>query len=167
MRYNNGDDSQKSIEFMYQQKLLLAENIVYIQFLVPFPWLDTKLHQQLKNLSLVLNNSWHQYEFGWYLNFMKTNESGIHHFDWTCWKTTNCSSKWCWRYQRPNKSKHLKKTIWDTTLQENKNEDQIRLHLQSVLVQALLAHWWIFWVMRRNRSKQRRHWFCFSWKRRK
>ena len=76
LSYNNSDDSQKGIEFMCQQKLLLAEKFVDIQFLVPFPRLDTKIYQQLKNLSLLLNNSWHQYEFGCDLKLMKTNESG-------------------------------------------------------------------------------------------
>ena len=62
---------------MYQQKLFSAEKFVNIQFLVPFPRLDTKLYQQLKNLSLLLNNSWHQYEFGCDLKLMKTNESDL------------------------------------------------------------------------------------------
>ena len=34
MCYNNSDDSQKGIEFMYQHKLLLVEKFVNIQFLV-------------------------------------------------------------------------------------------------------------------------------------
>ena len=62
---------------MYQQKLLLAEKFVKIQFLVPFPGFDTRMHQQLKSLSLLLNNSWHQHEFGCDLKLMKMNESNL------------------------------------------------------------------------------------------
>ena len=84
MCYNNSDDSQKGIEFMYQNELLLVEKFVNIQFLVQkntstldkIDW-TKKTHQQLKNLSLLLNNSWHQYEFGCDLKVMKTNESGL------------------------------------------------------------------------------------------
>ena len=58
---------------MYQQNLLLAEKFDNIEQ-VPFPGLDTKIHQQLKTLSLLFNNSCHQYEFGCDLKLMKTKE---------------------------------------------------------------------------------------------
>ena len=49
----------KSCRIHLTTKLLVAEQIISIQFLVPFPRLDTKMHQQLTNLSLLLNISWH------------------------------------------------------------------------------------------------------------
>ena len=44
--YNISDDSQKAAEFMYQQKLLSAEELQNNQFLVPSPRLDTKTQRQ-------------------------------------------------------------------------------------------------------------------------
>ena len=74
--YIKSDDSQKGIEIMYQQNLLLAEKFDNIDQ-VPFPGFDTKIHQQLKTLSLLFNNSCHQYEFGCDLKLMKTKESDL------------------------------------------------------------------------------------------
>ena len=49
--YNNSDNSQKGIEFLYKQKFSLAEKFVDLQFLVPFPRLDIQIHQQPSNES--------------------------------------------------------------------------------------------------------------------
>ena len=117
---------------MYQQKLLLAEKFVNIHFLVPFPRLETKLHQQLKYLSLLLNNSWHQCEFGCDLKLMKTNES-----DLTFTNLIDHVEKQLIAAQNDVEDikdqiyKALKeKTIWDKKLYQDKNEDQLCLHLE-------------------------------------
>ena len=52
--YKKSDENQitnSGIEFVYQQKLLLAEKFSNVEFLVPFPRLPTGLHITLKNIS--------------------------------------------------------------------------------------------------------------------
>ena len=79
--YNdNKTESQKGIDFIYQQKLLLAEKFVNIQFLVPFPGLNVSLENQFRNLSLLLKNSWNDYSFGCQLDHI-TNETSLN-FDY-------------------------------------------------------------------------------------
>ena len=43
--------TKSGIEFVYQQKLLLAENFSNVEFLVLFPRLPSGLHITLKNIS--------------------------------------------------------------------------------------------------------------------
>ena len=74
-------ESQKGIDFIYQQKLLIAEKFINIQFLVPFPRLNVSLENQFRNLSLLLKNSWNDYSFGCQLDHMNTNESSLN-FDY-------------------------------------------------------------------------------------
>ena len=76
--YNdNKIESQKGIDFIYQQKLLLAEKFVKIQFLVPFPRLNVSSENQFRNLSLLLKNSWNDYSFGCQIDHMITNETSL------------------------------------------------------------------------------------------
>ena len=81
-------ESQKGIDFIYQQKLLIAEKFINIQFLVPFPRLNVSLENQFRNLSLLLKNSWNDYSFGCQLDHMNTNESGLN-FDYLLRHTEN------------------------------------------------------------------------------
>ena len=87
--YNdNKIESQKGIDFIYQQKLLLAEKFVNTQFLVPFPTLNVSLENQFRNLSLLLKNSWNDYSFGCQLDHMITNETSLN-FDYLLHHTKN------------------------------------------------------------------------------
>ena len=81
-------ESQKGIDFIYQQKLLLAEKFVNIQFLFPFPRLNVSLENQFRNLSLLLKNSWNDYSFGCQLDHMITNETSLN-FDYLLHHTEN------------------------------------------------------------------------------
>ena len=49
------------IEFVYRQKLLLAEKFVNVEFLVPFPKLPENLEIELQNISDILEQSWQKY----------------------------------------------------------------------------------------------------------
>ena len=62
------------IEFVYRQKLLLAEKFVNVEFLVPFPKLPENLEIKLQNISDILEQWWQKYQFGCNLTFMNTNE---------------------------------------------------------------------------------------------
>ena len=76
--YNdNKIESQKGIDFIYQQKLLLAEKFVNIQFLVPFPRLNVSLENHFRNLSLHSKNSWNDNSFGCQFDHMITNETSL------------------------------------------------------------------------------------------
>ena len=87
--YNdNKIESQKGIDFIYQQKLLLAEKFVNIQFLLPFPRLNVSLENQFRNLSLLLKKSWNDYSFGCQLDHMITNETSLN-FDYLLHRTEN------------------------------------------------------------------------------
>ena len=87
--YNdNKIESQKGIDFIYQQQLLLAEKFVNIQFLVPFPRMNVSLQNQFRNLSLLLKNSWNDYSFGCQLDHMNTNETSLN-FDYLLHHTEN------------------------------------------------------------------------------
>ena len=80
--YNdNKIESQKRIDIIYQQKLLLAEKFVNIQFLVPFPRLNVLLENQFRNLLSLLKNSWNDFSFGCQLDHMITNETSLN-FDY-------------------------------------------------------------------------------------
>ena len=68
---NNG------IEFVYQQKLLLAEKFINVQFLVPLPKLNETIDEQIKYLTTTLSNAWSKYEFGCDLSNMSTNETSL------------------------------------------------------------------------------------------
>ena len=81
-------ESQNGIDFIYQQKLLIAEKFISIQFLVPFPRLNVSLENQFRNLSLLLKNSWNDYSFGCQLDHMNTNESSLN-FDYLLHHTEN------------------------------------------------------------------------------
>ena len=61
------------IEFVYRQKLLLAEKF-YVEFLVPFPKLPENLEIKLQNISDILEQSWQKSHFGCNLTFMTTKE---------------------------------------------------------------------------------------------
>ena len=86
--YNDKIESQKGIDFIYQQKLLLAEKFVNIQFLVPFSRMNVSLENQFGNLSLFLKNSWNDYSFGCQLDHMITNETSLN-FDYLLHHTEN------------------------------------------------------------------------------
>ena len=66
---NNG------IEFVHQQKLLLAENFINVHFLVPLPKLNDTLDKQIKQLTTTLSTAWSKYEFSCKFSNMSTNES--------------------------------------------------------------------------------------------
>ena len=68
---NNG------IEFVYQQKLLLAEKFINVQFLVPLPKLNETIDEQIKYLTTTLSDAWSKYEFGCDLSNMSTNETSL------------------------------------------------------------------------------------------
>ena len=68
---NNG------IEFVYQQKLLLAEKFIKVQFLVLLPKLNETIDEQIKHLTTTLSTAWSKYEFGCDLSNMSTNESSL------------------------------------------------------------------------------------------
>ena len=68
---NNG------IEFVYQQKLLLAEKFINVQFLVPLPKLNETIDEQIKYLTTTLSNAWSKYEFGCDLSNVSTNETSL------------------------------------------------------------------------------------------
>ena len=87
--YNyNKIEPQKGIDFIYQQKLLLAEKFVNTQFLVPFPRLNVSLEIQFRNLSLLLKNSWNDYSFGCQLDHLITIETSLN-FDYLLHHTEN------------------------------------------------------------------------------
>ena len=62
------------IEFVYRQKLLLAEKFLNVEFLVPFPKLPENLEIKLQNISDISEQSWQKYQFGCNLTFMNTNK---------------------------------------------------------------------------------------------
>ena len=68
---NNG------IVFVYQQKLLLAEKFINLQFLVPLQKLNETIDEQIKHLTTTLSTPWSKYEFGCDLADMSTNESSL------------------------------------------------------------------------------------------
>ena len=85
---DNKIESQKGIDFINQQKLLLAEKFVNIKFLVPFPRLNVSLENHFRNLSLLLKNSWNDYSFGCQLDHMITNETSLN-FEYRLHQTEN------------------------------------------------------------------------------
>ena len=68
---NNG------IEFVYQQKYLLAGKFINVQFLVPLPKLNEPIDKQIKHLKTTLSTAWSKYEFGCDLSNMSTKESSL------------------------------------------------------------------------------------------
>ena len=81
-------ESQKGIDFIYQQKLLLVEKFVNIQFLVPFPKLNVSFVNQFRNFSLLLKNSWNDCSFGCPLDHMLANKTSLN-FDYLLHHTEN------------------------------------------------------------------------------
>ena len=73
-------ESQKSIGFIKQQRILLADKFVNIQFLVHFPRLNISLQNQFRTHSLLLFNCY-LYSLGCQLNQMNTNETSLN-FDY-------------------------------------------------------------------------------------
>ena len=79
---SKSDENQitnSGIEFVYQQKLLLAEKFSNVEFLVPFPRLPSGLHITHKNISDQLEKSWFSYKFGCNLKYMNTSGSTLNY----------------------------------------------------------------------------------------
>ena len=79
--YLNDKITNNGIEFVYQQKLLLAEMFINVEFIIPFPSLPNSLDIQLANFSSMLEQSWNAYKYGSNLTYMNTNESSLN-FDY-------------------------------------------------------------------------------------
>ena len=77
----NDKITNNGIEFVYQQKLLLAEKFINVEFIIPFPSLPDSLDIQLANISSMLEQSWNTYKYGCNLTYMNTNESSLN-FDY-------------------------------------------------------------------------------------
>ena len=54
---NNG------IDFVYEQKLLLAEKFINIQFLFPLPKFNETIDEKIKHLTTTLSTAWSKYDF--------------------------------------------------------------------------------------------------------
>ena len=65
---NNG------IDFVYQQKLLLIEKLINVQFVVPLSKLIERIDEQIKHLTTTLSTARSKYGFGCDLSNMSTNE---------------------------------------------------------------------------------------------
>ena len=68
---NNG------IEFVYQQKLLLAEKFINVQFLGSLSKLIETIDEQIKHLTTTLSTARSKYGYGCDLSNMSTNESSL------------------------------------------------------------------------------------------
>ena len=77
----NDKVTNNGIEFVYQQKLLLAEKFINVEFIIPFPSLPDSLDIQLANISSMLEQSWNTYKYGCNLTYMNTDENSLN-FDY-------------------------------------------------------------------------------------
>ena len=73
----NDKITNNGIEFVYQQKLLIAQKFINEEFIIPFLSLPDSLDIQLANISSMLEQSWNTYKYGCNLPNMNTNESSL------------------------------------------------------------------------------------------
>ena len=79
--YLNDKIANNGIEFVYKQKLLLAEKFINVEFIIPFPSLPDGLDIQLANILSILEQSWNTYKYGCNLTYMNTKKSSLN-FDY-------------------------------------------------------------------------------------
>ena len=68
---------KKGIIFHEDKKILLAENFINIQFLLPFPQLDIHIQQELTTLTSVLDKMWEMLTYKCYINFTNLTMEGF------------------------------------------------------------------------------------------
>ena len=87
----------KGIFFNEETKILLAENFINIQFLVPFPRFEMTLIENVDQIARPLQNMWQTPTYFCYLNFTNTSEVDF---------------KMDWLLKETKKRYHLRKATW-------------------------------------------------------